>query len=73
MFPKIGMPQNGWFIMENPIKKDDLRGFSPYFWKHPFGCRPGSHVKSLSPNPVYQINSMGYFSILAISGGGFRS
>ena len=20
MFPKIGVPQNGWFMMENPIK-----------------------------------------------------
>ena len=24
MFPKIGVPQNGWFIKENPIKMDDL-------------------------------------------------
>ena len=24
VFPKIGIPQNGWFRMENPIKIDDL-------------------------------------------------
>ena len=24
VFPKIGGPQNGWFIMETPIKMDDL-------------------------------------------------
>ena len=26
MFPKIGIPipQNGWLVMENPIKMDDL-------------------------------------------------
>ena len=26
VFPKIGLPQNGWFIMENLIKMDDLGG-----------------------------------------------
>ena len=24
VFPKIGVPKNGWFIVENPIKMDDL-------------------------------------------------
>ena len=32
MCPKIGVHQNGWFIMvPNPIKMDDL-GVFPYFW-----------------------------------------
>ena len=26
VFPKIKVPQSGWFIMENPIKMDDLGG-----------------------------------------------
>ena len=35
VFPKIMVPQNGWFIRENPIEMDDL-GVYPYFWKHPY-------------------------------------
>ena len=34
MFPKIGVPQNGWFIMENLIKMDDLGG-PPLFMETP--------------------------------------
>ena len=26
VFPKIGVPQNGWFILEDPIKTDDFGG-----------------------------------------------
>ena len=26
VFPQIRIPQNGWFIMENPIKMDGLGG-----------------------------------------------
>ena len=43
VFPKIVVPQNGWFIMENSINMDDL-GYH-YFRKHPY--IPGDSPASL--------------------------
>ena len=37
-FQKWGYPQNGWFIMENPIKNGMIWGYH-YFWKHPVGSK----------------------------------
>ena len=35
-FPEMGVPQNGWFTMENPTKMDDDWGY-PYFRKPQVG------------------------------------
>ena len=37
--PKIMVPQNGWFIRENPMNKWMIWGVCPYFWKHPNGLQ----------------------------------
>ena len=36
VFPKIVVPQNGWFIVEHPIKMDDLG--VPLFLETPMFC-----------------------------------
>ena len=34
VFPKIGVPQNGWFIRENSLEMDDSGVYTHNFWKH---------------------------------------
>ena len=35
VFPKIGVPQNGWFIKWKTLLKWMIWGYH-YFWKHPY-------------------------------------
>ena len=45
VFPKIGVPQNGWFIMvPNSIKMDDLGVKNHYFRKHNWVVIPSSRM-----------------------------
>ena len=53
VFPKIGVPQNGWFLMENPIKMDDLR--VPLFLETPI-MPPPQIVFWITPTSTHFTN-----------------
>ena len=63
VFPKIGVPQNGWFIMENPktLLKWMIWGYH-YFRKHPYLLKQIQNIGKNSSNShqqYYYIFSLG--------------
>ena len=63
VFPKIVVPQNGWFIRENPIKMDDLR--VPLFLETPISNQlefSGHYFLEGKKNQIPEVPKLAVFS-----------
>ena len=65
-FPEMGVPPNGWFIMENPIKMDDNSGY-PHFKKPPYECGSGSSATAWATEKQRNTWDLGILGIIVQS------